>query len=963
MAGKIFNFYSKSDEPEIKIGWLPALVGILFSALVIFLWYTLDRQERTAVQNKIKIETDYNAEMINVDLHNRISAVKQIAQTWVFKREMSEDEFLDRARSYMLDVSGFQLLGWVDQDGFIRWSILSKEEKNAINSNLIDYKNLQTEMKKARKFRTPVVTSIIDLFNGEKGFSILVPIFIGEKFNGYIIAVINIQQWLDFVFSFKNNKLMNNESRISVFYDNEQVYKQAQWDELDNNKMGINTAISVMDHKITITVQLTDSLVNNSKIMVLKIGAALGILLSILLSIAVRLYQKSISQTLKNNAVKQKMELEIIEHKRIDEQLQQALLRIDIATKAGNIGIWNEDLLTGKKVWSDRMFEFYDLPSGVVPSYEKWLNMIHQDDRQNVDSMFKNALEGKAKFDTEYRVVLANGNIRNIRVASRLEYDHDGKPQHMIGLNWDITEHRQIEESLKHQSDMQKIIMEISSQNINVPSGEAADAIKRALKIMGKFVSADRVYVAEFDFVNNSASVTFEWCNEYIVSKIDILQNVPIDGLLDWVVSHFEGDVAFLYDMSIVPESKWKKLFELQGIKSLEAVLMVYRKDIVGFVGFESAKIKKVYTDSELDLLKLFSRTLVNIRTRINSESALQESEDKIRQLLNSTGEAIMGIDIDDKCIFANPSAARMLGYANAQFFLGKQMHELIHYSYPDGRKMEMKDCKICQALINGSSLHVDNEVFWKMDGTGLNVEYWSYPQIVNGKITGAVVTFFDITERKKVQEQLATERRRLSFILEGTNVGTWEWNVQTGETVFNDRWARIVGYTLDELAPVSIDTWMKLINTEDLEKSNTLLKKHFNKESDYYECEVRMKHKNGNWVWILDRGKVATWTDDGRPLIMSGTHQDITASKQADEEREKLILKLEKALLDVNKLSGMLPICSSCKRIRDDKGYWNQIESYIKEHSEAEFTHGLCPECVTKLYPEFVKENMKEQI
>jgi hypothetical protein len=84
----------------------------------------------------------------------------------------------------------------------------------------------------------------------------------------------------------------------------------------------------------------------------------------------------------------------------------------------------------------------------------------------------------------------------------------------------------------------------------------------------------------------------------------------------------------------------------------------------------------------------------------------------------------------------------------------------------------------------------------------------------------------------------------------------------------------------------------------------------------------------------------------------------DITDRKKTEEEREQLITQLEEALGEIKTLSGFLPICSSCKRIRDDKGYWNQIESYIRDHSEAEFSHGICPECAKKLYPDFVDEN-----
>ncbi len=87
-------------------------------------------------------------------------------------------------------------------------------------------------------------------------------------------------------------------------------------------------------------------------------------------------------------------------------------------------------------------------------------------------------------------------------------------------------------------------------------------------------------------------------------------------------------------------------------------------------------------------------------------------------------------------------------------------------------------------------------------------------------------------------------------------------------------------------------------------------------------------------------------------------TNEDLTREvaerKRAEEEREKVISRLQQALAHVKKLSGLLPICASCKKIRDDRGYWLQVEEYIRDHSEAQFSHGLCPECAKKLYPEF---------
>jgi PAS domain S-box-containing protein len=131
----------------------------------------------------------------------------------------------------------------------------------------------------------------------------------------------------------------------------------------------------------------------------------------------------------------------------------------------------------------------------------------------------------------------------------------------------------------------------------------------------------------------------------------------------------------------------------------------------------------------------------------------------------------------------------------------------------------------------------------------------------------------------------LKQSERRARSVIEGTRVGTWEWNIQTGETVFNERWANICGYELEELEPVSIQTWLNLAHPEDLVESERLLNAHFSGELDEYDYRCRMHHKDGHWVWVHDRGKVFEWTEDGRPLLMYGTHADITA-EMANLER-----------------------------------------------------------------------------
>jgi PAS domain S-box-containing protein len=138
------------------------------------------------------------------------------------------------------------------------------------------------------------------------------------------------------------------------------------------------------------------------------------------------------------------------------------------------------------------------------------------------------------------------------------------------------------------------------------------------------------------------------------------------------------------------------------------------------------------------------------------------------------------------------------------------------------------------------------------------------------------ITVFNDVTES-------ISEYSRLRSIIGNAIIGTWEWNIQTGETTFNEQWANIVGYSLEELSPTNIDTWTQLVHPDDLIKSNGHLNAHFNGKSAEYRAEARMRHKKGHWVWVLDWGKVFKWTGEGKPLLMSGFHQDISERKKAE--------------------------------------------------------------------------------
>lgn len=129
----------------------------------------------------------------------------------------------------------------------------------------------------------------------------------------------------------------------------------------------------------------------------------------------------------------------------------------------------------------------------------------------------------------------------------------------------------------------------------------------------------------------------------------------------------------------------------------------------------------------------------------------------------------------------------------------------------------------------------------------------------------------------------LNIEKENFKKIIRATNAATWVWNVQTGETVFDEQWAKMLGYTLDELKPINIKTWEKLVHPDDLMKAYEVIKDVLDQKTDHYVSEYRMRHKDGHDVWISDRGNIITYTDDGKPKDMAGIHLDISKRRKLE--------------------------------------------------------------------------------
>lgn len=218
---------------------------------------------------------------------------------------------------------------------------------------------------------------------------------------------------------------------------------------------------------------------------------------------------------------------------------------------------------------------------------------------------------------------------------------------------------------------------------------------------------------------------------------------------------------------------------------------------------------------------------------------------------------------------------------AHAQF-IGKNIEAIEDHKYDDFlSEEEAESCRI-----NNQKVFKEKEKTKSTEwAKNAEDEYRLLEIVRNPKLNDHGEVEYVICSAIDITENFSKQKERLNLIIEGTNIGTWEWNVQSGKIIVNETWLEMLGYTKDQNTPENYDEWKNMIHPDDLKKSQNALKRHFNGEEGLYSIELRMKHKNGSWIWVLDRGKVVNWTDTGEPLRMFGSHTEITERKKANQQ------------------------------------------------------------------------------
>ncbi|MFV1949831.1 MAG: PAS domain S-box protein [Anaerolineales bacterium] len=302
-------------------------------------------------------------------------------------------------------------------------------------------------------------------------------------------------------------------------------------------------------------------------------------------------------------------------------------------------------------------------------------------------------------------------------------------------------------------------------------------------------------------------------------------------------------------------------------------------------------------------IIILFVIYTVLLRNRIETRSrALEESEKRFRRYFMTSKDPVFITSKEGEWLDVNLATVRLFGFENKEDLLASPVQGA--YKKPEDRSNLLRE--------------VDQRGFVKdfqvdlVDRHGKVLHTILTTTVIKnnkGAVIGYQGTIRDQSEWLSTQKKIQESQDSLDLALTGTGAGYWDWNLKTNRININDRWADMIGYEKSELTPLTVDTWEKLSHPEDLEQFNRLILKHFAGDLYHYQSEIRMKHKNGNWVWILNQGRVVEREPDRSPLRMVGTTQDITERVQAREEIQKFAEQLEALHVITKSLSSTLSL------------------------------------------------------
>ena len=357
----------------------------------------------------------------------------------------------------------------------------------------------------------------------------------------------------------------------------------------------------------------------------------------------------------------------------------------------------------------------------------------------------------------------------------------------LYGIGQDITERKRVEEALRESEEKFRLVTE-TVQDVfwmNTPGLTETIYISPAYeKIWGR--SRDSLYKDPLSFLEAIHSED----RDRVIKEIE--ENPTGRWDFEYRVVQPNGSIRWIQDRGFPIKDENGQISKIIGVatditdrKRADEELTKYRSHLEQIVQERTEKLTTANRQLQAEIIE-----------RNRTEEALERSTRQNKLILEAVGEGIYGVDLSGNTTFVNSSAVKITGY-EARELIGRHQHEILHHSKPDASPYPQEECPIYAVMKDGFIRHTTDEVFWKKDGTSFPVEYVSTPIQERGTIVGAVVVFKDITERKRMDEELRKSQAQMAEAQKLASVGSWDWDLSTDQMTWSEEFGRILGVEL----------------------------------------------------------------------------------------------------------------------------------------------------------------------
>jgi PAS domain S-box-containing protein len=539
---------------------------------------------------------------------------------------------------------------------------------------------------------------------------------------------------------------------------------------------------------------------------------------------------------------------------------------------------------------------------------------VHPDDKKAMILSLEQSARELTFWRQVYRVVLPRQGVRWYSVEALPQREADGSTL-WHGFTNDVTESRLAAQALERQHRMLEAVQQAQAAFIESDDKREAfeDLLAALLGVTGSaygFVGEVLYDMREQPYLKTHAITNIAWDaasrqlhDEQVESGMEFRNTRTLFGH-----ALLTGETVIANDPANDPRSGGHPSGH-PGMSAFLGVPLAVGDRLVAMVGL--ANQPGGYSQADVDFLQPLLGAVRQIvlawrghaerkrsRQQFQATSALlAEKSAALQVTFDSMNQGLTQVDASGRVRFYNRRFLELLQLPQALLETQPLHREVVAFQRDRGdfgENYSLIDASL-RSYIGQEPAAAPPERYLRRtrDGRVLDIYTRVLPE------GGMVRTYTDVTSYVQAEEALRDERQRLAWVLEATRPGIWETNVETGEMLINDRWAEMLGYTVAELQPTTFETWRHLVHPQDLERAERVLQWHWGGELPYYECDIRMRHKDGHWVWINDRGRVHRRSESGQALYMSGTHLDIHERVAAQEQVRALNASLERRVAE----------------------------------------------------------------